>query len=690
MADYNVKFTDFTNKGSITVQENATNSDETSITLIGRNRQDFGLTLNENLLHLLENFANTTSPSNPVEGQLWYDTTVGVDQLKVYDGAQWVSAGGLKKANSEPEASSSTIGDIWVDTANSQLYVYTGSGYILVGPDYSEGASTGAKFEERINSNNTTENVIVDQVNDRPIAITASTEFNLKRAETGFDASTAIKKGINLASDAKLFGTATSAETLVVSGSNIASTNFARRDTANNFSQGQNILNNSGLAIGENGLLRLSITGSTAVIRHTANDGTLDFKVNQSGTTKTAMRLTPDLKVGIANEAPQEALDVTGNAKVSGTFDIGSGLISDSVSNGALVVEGGVGIGQNLNVGSTLTVGTADSPDTGDLIAADIYPHITDSYDLGSVDKVYRSVYATNFVGNLTGTLTGNISGSSATTGKLASPTTFQMTGQVTSPAFTFDGQTGGTTKTFTTSIASTFITDQTDTTTIESDDKVLITRSDGELYNVPQSTFVSTVPTFMLGMIMPYAGSAAPAASSNWVICDGRTLQVSLYPLLYAVLGNTWGGNASQFNIPDLRGRHIVGYVPTGVTFADQNRIFDDGATSIFGATAGRESDWITKDQLPDHEHSLTGDADNTYFALTNAGDGSDDGAAANNLLGNTAGYGIEKTGSVDGVSFSTETIDSIQQDVGTKFSVTSPSVVLNYIIYIGPEVGT
>jgi microcystin-dependent protein len=677
---YNVDFTDNINKGSITVEDNSINT-ETSLSLLGRNLQDFGAVLNEDLLHLLENFANNTSPSNPVEGQLWYDTTTGVDQLKIYDGAQWVSAGGLKKATSEPEASASTVGDLWVDTANSQVYVYTGSGYVLVGPDYSEGASTGAKFEQRINSNNISENVIVDTVNNVPVAITAQTEFNLKRAETGFAAAASIKKGINLASDAKLYGTATSAETLVVNNNNIASANFARKDTANNFAEGQNILNNTGLAIGENGLLRLSITGSTAIIRHTANDGTLDFKVNQSGTTRTAMRITPDLYVGIANEAPQEALDVTGNAKISGTLEIGSSLQSESVSDGAVVVPGGLAVAKRLNVGGDIA--------SQNIAGANISPLSNNSYDIGSTSLAYRNVYATDFYGNLTGNITGTAA-SATIAGKLSSPTTFEMTGDVTATSFTFDGQLGGTTKTFTTSISDSFITGQTDTTTIASTDKILIARTDGELYNVTQEKLVSTVPTFFLGQIMPYAGQTLPAEQTSWALCHGQELNIAEYGALFDILGYTYGGNTGlTFRLPDLRGRQIVGYVPTGVTFTDQNRIFDDGATSVFGATAGRESDWITKDQLPDHEHNFTGDAGNGYLALTNAGTGTDTGASANSLLGNTAGYGIDRTGSVQGVTFSTETIDSIAQDVGNKFSVTSPSVVMNYIIYIGPIAG-
>ena len=59
----------------------------TSIGLIGKNYTRFGEILNENMLHLLEHFANASAPSNPTEGQLWYDTTNS--QLKIYDNGVW-------------------------------------------------------------------------------------------------------------------------------------------------------------------------------------------------------------------------------------------------------------------------------------------------------------------------------------------------------------------------------------------------------------------------------------------------------------------------------------------------------------------------------------------------------------------------------------------------------------------------
>jgi hypothetical protein len=82
---YTINFTDVTNKGSVTVEDNDINT-QTSLSLVGRNTTSYGVEFNQNFLKILENFANTTSPSSPVEGQLWYDSTSGNEQLKVYDG----------------------------------------------------------------------------------------------------------------------------------------------------------------------------------------------------------------------------------------------------------------------------------------------------------------------------------------------------------------------------------------------------------------------------------------------------------------------------------------------------------------------------------------------------------------------------------------------------------------------------
>ena len=55
----------------------------TGLSLVGRNYVGFGELQQENLIKLLENFANSTRPNTAMTGQLWYVTSVG--QLKNYN-----------------------------------------------------------------------------------------------------------------------------------------------------------------------------------------------------------------------------------------------------------------------------------------------------------------------------------------------------------------------------------------------------------------------------------------------------------------------------------------------------------------------------------------------------------------------------------------------------------------------------
>ncbi|WP_459481357.1 phage tail protein [Clostridium saccharoperbutylacetonicum] len=59
------------------------------------------------------------------------------------------------------------------------------------------------------------------------------------------------------------------------------------------------------------------------------------------------------------------------------------------------------------------------------------------------------------------------------------------------------------------------------------------------------------------LGTILPCVFDYAP---EGWALCDGRSLPVSQNQALYSLIGNAYGGNNVNFNLPDLRGRFPVG----------------------------------------------------------------------------------------------------------------------------------
>ena len=53
----------------------------TDLTFIGKNYSGYGELLNENFVKLLENFANTSAPSSPIAGQIWWDTILFSKEL---------------------------------------------------------------------------------------------------------------------------------------------------------------------------------------------------------------------------------------------------------------------------------------------------------------------------------------------------------------------------------------------------------------------------------------------------------------------------------------------------------------------------------------------------------------------------------------------------------------------------------
>ena len=86
---YTIDYSD-SSKTPIVVNDGTVDT-STSIALIGKNTSRFGEFLNENLVHMLENFASGTGPVNPSEGQLWYDTSESY--LKIFDNGQWYTIG---------------------------------------------------------------------------------------------------------------------------------------------------------------------------------------------------------------------------------------------------------------------------------------------------------------------------------------------------------------------------------------------------------------------------------------------------------------------------------------------------------------------------------------------------------------------------------------------------------------------
>lgn len=70
-----------------TIADGTINTTSTSLGLPGRNYAGYGQSLDTNFVHQLENFADSTPPSNPLRGQLWYNTNDSTLYVCPSDGA---------------------------------------------------------------------------------------------------------------------------------------------------------------------------------------------------------------------------------------------------------------------------------------------------------------------------------------------------------------------------------------------------------------------------------------------------------------------------------------------------------------------------------------------------------------------------------------------------------------------------
>lgn len=131
---YNLNFkneaVDITTKRPIQVPVGGLNNTATSLTFTGKGAANYGTVQQENLIRLLENFADSTEPLHPTIGQLWYDS--GKKTLKVLTSVEpreWRAIGGTQIRETPPDVPA--VGDTWFDptgSASGIMYLYTGIG----------------------------------------------------------------------------------------------------------------------------------------------------------------------------------------------------------------------------------------------------------------------------------------------------------------------------------------------------------------------------------------------------------------------------------------------------------------------------------------------------------------------------------------------------------------------------------
>lgn len=688
---YTINYAD-TNKGTISIEDSTINQ-STSLDIPGRNTTSYGSVIANSFLNLLENFANTSAPRNPIQGQLWYDSSTGVNTLKLYDGTGWINASGLKKGNTAPTVSSALTGDLWSDTDNNQLYIFTGSGWTLVGPEYSDGLLTGSKPVVVTGKDEINYTILQVEVAGSPVAIYSTKSFQPKTTIVGF---TTINPGINLSSIdiggagvGKFYGTSEKAENLLIGGTSVSATKFLRSDVTSTSDEQIIVSNNKGIQVGQDAIVTLDVQGTSGVVTNLTSGAPIDFKVNNLGTQKNVIRIDSTEKVGINTLSPAEALDVSGSIQASNNLIIQGTTDSTSIGTGAVKISGGVGIAKKLYVGTDLNV--AGTGTTGTIV-----PLATQTYNLGTADKRWASVNSVEFRGNLIGNVTGTVTGGSANANKLTSSSTFELTGDVSSNQITFDGQTGGTTKVFTTAISNTFIANKTLVTTPNTDDEIIINRISGDstgVFKISQQSLVSSVPVIPIGTIVPFGGVNIPA---GWLLCDGREVKISDYLSLYNTVLYQFKDQSQvtsgQFGLPDFRGRFPLGADNLGGTSA--NRVTDVNADTV-GLGSGVESRAIDVRNLPEHEHDLRSPKGAQFYViLDDSGTPQDaDTIPYDAPTGTNAGQARTSSGGVlnrRNIQYNEQTgLETYEifdiSELGTPFNVMNPFLTVKYIIYSG-----
>ena len=685
---YIVNFTDKENKIPITVYDN-TSSTDTSLTFPGRNVTGYGQTIAENFLALLENFAKETQPTNPVEGQLWYNTGDGV--LQIWDSTAWKAASNIQKSGVEPATEQSKVGELWVDTTNQQLYVYSGTRWILVGPNFSTGLRSGPIVEAVIDSDNVSRVVLIFYIEDLPVIIFSKDSFTPKISISGF---ITIKSGLNITEnniglggfDTKIYGTATVAEALIVSDVEIPASKFLRSDVINTTEYGINVRNNQGITLGVDGTFSLSTSEISSKIYNSNPGSSIDLQINRDGIPSTTLRVINNT-VGINVAFPDEALHVDGNIKSNGSLILTDTTPSSNFNNGTFRTAGGAAIAKNLLVGDGFKVSGVSEFDN-------VQPSITDQHDLGTSVKRWNTVRTKTLIAEtIEGVLTGNIVGNASTATNLKFVTTFKMEGDVTSPSIQFDGQVGGNTKTFSTTLTSGLISSKSEPfpNVSTKPDTVLVYRPGTGLLKETRDTFISDLGVPM-GAILPFAGTEAPY---GYLLCDGSEVERTKYSDLYDIVGAIYNGSAplsgvGTFRVPDLRGRFPLGKDNMDNSFTVPNALggyVDAGGGNVdrvsgtapdnLGDGGGQSANNLTVNNLPDHEHNMKGSTGQQYFATR-----------VDSAIPSDTGSFSEKGPTTVGQSQYIPSSGGIKTagSLGQEFSVMNPFLTLNYIIRSGP----
>ena len=296
-----------TNGNVFAVIPDGTINQTSSQTLVGKNYAGYGQFLDDNFIHLLENGANSTPPGAPLTGQLWFNTTTGV--LQVYNGVAFKSLGGSQASSTAP--TNNSVGDLWYNTTLSQLFVWTGTQWLLIGPTYTSATGITGAIPAVVTDTLSASHIIIElYVNNAIVGIVSDDAgpWTPSPAIAGF---ATINPGIQLASTVNgqtpLFqGTATNATSL----NGVTASSFMRTNANTSTTGTLAVINNTGLTVGTNGDLAISVSGTAINFTNNDTNGNINFVINKAGVPTTAMTINGSTGAITGNQIDANYADV--------------------------------------------------------------------------------------------------------------------------------------------------------------------------------------------------------------------------------------------------------------------------------------------------------------------------------------------------------------------------------------------
>ncbi|MEJ7824921.1 MAG: tail fiber protein [Solirubrobacteraceae bacterium] len=131
-------------------------------------------------------------------------------------------------------------------------------------------------------------------------------------------------------------------------------------------------------------------------------------------------------------------------------------------------------------------------------------------------------------------------------------------------------------------------------------------------------------------GEMKAFAGAAAP---TGWLFCNGQAISRTTYAALFGAIGTAHGAGdgSTTFNVPDARGRSLIGH---------------NGTTRILGAVGGEVDHALTTAEIPLHNH----DPLNGFGRTAVRNDAAQINVLVDNGAGGSAGIPISTSGTGGG----------------------------------------